>query len=203
MTAKSERLSVLSDAVQEALYGVPNFDEGQQLEYLALSETELALVNSRPSLHAQVHCILQIGYFKAKRAFFAFDWDEVAEDCAFVTSRYFQDQAVALLPISKHERYAQRDGITALAGYQSWSSASLLWLASLAEQLVRRDVTPSFVAMELVAALGERKIIRPGYTTLQEIVSGALTAEHRRLGGLLDGLLDEPAQGGIGAVAGA
>ena len=54
-----------------------------------------------------------------------------------------------------------------------------------------------------VAALGERKIIRPGYTTLQEIVSGALTAEHRRLGGLLDGLLDEPAQGGIGAVAGA
>ena len=192
MTAKSERLSVLSDAEQEALYGVPNFDEGQQLEYLALSETELALVNSRPSLHAQVHCILQIGYFKAKRAFFAFDWDEVAEDCAFVTSRYFQDQAVALLPISKHERYAQRDGITALAGYQSWSSASLLWLASLAEQLVRRDVTPSFVAMELVAALGERKIIRPGYTTLQEIVSGALTAERRRLGGLLDGLLDEP-----------
>jgi TnpA family transposase len=116
----------------------------------------------------------------------------VAEDCAFVTSRYFQDQAVALLPISKHERYAQRDGITALAGYQSWSSASLPWLASLAAQLVRRDVTPSFVAMELVAALGERKIIRPGYTSLQEIVSGALTAERRRLGGLLDGLLDEP-----------
>lgn len=55
----------------------------------------------------------------------------------------------------------------------------------------------------LADALGERKIIRPGYTTLQEIVSGALTAEHRRLGGLLDGLLDEPAQGGIGAVAGA
>ncbi|WP_156860851.1 Tn3 family transposase [Casimicrobium huifangae] len=192
MTAKSERLSVLSDAEQEALYGVPNFDEGQQLEYLALSEAELALATSRSGLHAQVHCILQIGYFKAKRAFFTFDWDEVAEDSSFVISRYFQDQAVALLPISKHERYAQRDGITALAGYQSWSSTSLPWIASLAAQLVRRDVTPSFVAMELVAALGERKIIRPGYTTLQEIVSGALSAERRRLGALLDGLLDEP-----------
>ena len=64
-----------------------------------------------------MHCILQIGYFKAKRAFFLFDWDDVAEDCAFVTSRYFQDQAAELLPISKHERYAQRDGITALVGY--------------------------------------------------------------------------------------
>ena len=192
MIAKSDRLSVLSDAEEEALYGLPNFDEGQQLEYLALSEAELALVTSRPGLHAQVHCVLQIGYFKAKRAFFLFDWDDVVEDCAFVTSRYFQHQAVEFLPISKHERYAQRDGITALGGYQPWSSSGLPWLASLAAQLVRRDVTPSFVALELIAALGERKIIRPGYTTLQEIVSAALSAERRRLGALLDRLLDEP-----------
>ncbi|WP_017172213.1 DUF4158 domain-containing protein, partial [Xanthomonas phaseoli] len=73
MTAKSERLSVLSDAEQEALYGVPNFDEGQQLEYFALSDAELVLATSRPGLHAQMHCVLQIGYFKAKRAFFVFD----------------------------------------------------------------------------------------------------------------------------------
>lgn len=192
MANLGKRLEVLSEAEQEALYGVPNFDEGQQLEYLALSEAELALATSRSGLHAQVHCILQIGYFKAKHAFFAFDWEEVSDDCAFVTSRYFQDQSVELMPISRHERYAQRNGITALAGYQSWSSASLPWLTSRAVQLVRRDVTPSFVAMELVAALGEHKIIRPGYTTLQVIVSGALTAERHRLGGLLDGLLDEP-----------
>jgi hypothetical protein len=36
-----------------------------------LSEAELALAGSRPSLHAQVYCILQIGYFKAKQAFSA------------------------------------------------------------------------------------------------------------------------------------
>ena len=46
--------------------------------------------------------------------------------------------------------------------------------------------------MELIAALNEQKIIRPGYTTLQEIVSTALSAERRRLGTLLDSLLDEP-----------
>ena len=42
MKAKSERLTVLSDAEQEALYGLPDFDDAQRLEYLALSETELA-----------------------------------------------------------------------------------------------------------------------------------------------------------------
>ncbi|EGY28777.1 transposase Tn3 family protein, partial [Candidatus Regiella insecticola 5.15] len=58
---KSERLSVLTDAEQFALYGLPDFDEAQQLEFLSLSKTELELAMSRPTLHAQVYCILQIG----------------------------------------------------------------------------------------------------------------------------------------------
>jgi len=66
MTNKNKLLSVLSDAEQEALYGPPDFDDAQRLEYLALTETELALASSRPGLHAQVYCLLQIGYFKAR-----------------------------------------------------------------------------------------------------------------------------------------
>ena len=87
MTNKSERLTVLSDAEQFALYGLPDFDDGQRLEYLSLSETELALAGSRPGLHAQAHCVLQIGYFKAKHAFFRFTWDDAQDDCTFVLTR--------------------------------------------------------------------------------------------------------------------
>jgi len=93
MTAKSERLSVLSTAEQEALYGLPDFDDGQQLAYLSLSKTELALATGRPGFHAQVYCVLQIGYFKAKHAFFRFDWSTIENDCAFVLSRYFHGEA--------------------------------------------------------------------------------------------------------------
>ena len=50
MTTKSERLTVLSDAEQEAPYGLPDFDDTQRLEYLALTETELALASSRLSV---------------------------------------------------------------------------------------------------------------------------------------------------------
>ena len=63
---KSERLAVLSNAEQEALYGLPDFDDAQQLEFLVLDESELALVNSRKGLHAQLCCILQIAYFKVR-----------------------------------------------------------------------------------------------------------------------------------------
>jgi len=59
---KDKRLSVLTDAEKFALYGLPDFDESQQLEFLSLSTSELELATNRPGLQAQVYCILQIGY---------------------------------------------------------------------------------------------------------------------------------------------
>lgn len=43
---KGKRLSVLTDAEKFALYGLPDFDEGQQLKYFSLTAEELA--TSRP-----------------------------------------------------------------------------------------------------------------------------------------------------------
>ncbi len=80
-TGKSERLAVLNNAEQEALYGLPDFDDAQRLEYLALDESELALACSRQGLHAQIYCILQIAYFKAKHLFFRFGWSDVRHCC--------------------------------------------------------------------------------------------------------------------------
>jgi hypothetical protein len=199
VTAKSERLAVLSDAEQEALYSLPDFDDTQRLEYLALTETELALANNRPSLHAQVYCILQIGYFKAKHAFFRFDWDEVEDDCAFVLSRYSNEKPSNSKPktITKHEHYTQRERIAELFSYQPWAAGFLPQLAQQAAQIVRRDVTPGFVATELIVWLNEHNIIRPGYTTLQELVSKALSVERRRLSDSLAEALDESAKAAL------
>ncbi len=79
MATKNKLLTILSDAEQFALYGLPDFDEGQRMDYLSLSESELALTCCRTSLHAQIYCVLQIGYFKAKHAFFRFTWDDALE----------------------------------------------------------------------------------------------------------------------------
>ena len=195
--SQSERLAVLSQAEQEALYGLPDFDDAQRLEYLALTETELALASSRPGLDAQVYCLLQIGYFKAKHAFFRFDWSEVEDDCAFVLSRYFHGEAFERKPITKHEHYTQRERIAELFGYRLWVADFLPQLGQQATQTVRRDVTPGFVATELIVWLNEHKIIRPGYTTLQELISETLSTERRRLGGLLAQVLDDAAKAAL------
>jgi len=197
MTAKSERLTVLSDAEQEALYSLPDFDDAQRLEYLAFTEAEQALASSRPGLHAQVYCLLQIGYFRAKHAFFHFNWNDVEDDFAFVLSRYFHGEAIERKPITKHERYTQRELVAELFGYQLWAADFLPQLRQQATQTVRRDVTPGFVAAELIVWLNKQKIIRPGYTTLQELISETLSTERRRLGGLLSQVLDDPAKAAL------
>jgi hypothetical protein len=188
MTVKNKLLSILSDAEQEALYGLPGFDDGQQLEYLSLSETELALATSRPSLHARVYCVLQIGYFKAKHAAFRFDWSMVEDDCAFVLSRYFQGEAFERKDVTDHEHYTRRGLIADLFGYHLWSMEFLPQLGQHAAQIMRRDVTPGFVAAELIVWLKEHQIVRPRYTTLQELIGTALAAERQRLGTLLGSL---------------
>jgi len=197
VTAKSERLSVLSDAEQEALYGLPDFDDGQQLEYLSLSETELALATSRPSFSGQVYCILQIGYFKAKHAFFRFDWSMVEDDCAFVLSRYFHGEAFERKEVTAHEHYTQRGLIADLFGYRLWSTAFLPQLVQQAAQIMRRDVTPGFVATELIVWLNDHTIVRPGYTALQDLIAKALSAERQRLGTLLEHALDDRAKAAL------
>ena len=87
----SKRLTVLSEDEKLALYSLPDFDDFQRAEYLALSENELTLVLRRKDLPEQVYCLLQIGYFKAKQILFRFSWEDVPpEDVTFVLQRYFR-----------------------------------------------------------------------------------------------------------------
>ena len=191
MAAKNKLLTVLSEAEQYALYGLPDFDEARRLEYLALTEIELALAVSRTGSHAQVNCVLQIGFFKAKHAFFRFGWSDVEDDLAFVLNRYFNGESFERRTIAKHEHYTQCGLIAKLFSYRLWSASFRPQLAQQAMQIVRRDVTPGFVAAEMIIWLNEHKIIRPGYTTLQKLISETLSSERRRIGNLLTEVLDD------------
>jgi hypothetical protein len=120
----TKRLIVLSDAEKLALYGLPDFDDFQRAEYFALTEAELQLVQARRGTMEQVHGLLQLGYFKAKQAFFRFTWSEVPpEDLAFILSRYFPGVALSPHPLRENEVYAQRRAIAAHFGFRPWTTA--------------------------------------------------------------------------------
>ena len=185
MRASNQRLTILSEAERAALYEIPDFDDVQRSTYLNLTPEEQVLMRSRDPLAAKVHCAIQIGYFKAKHKFFTFKWKEVQEDIDFIMQEYFPDQLFHPTTISKHQYYAQCQVITEHFGYQSWSTKFEPLLTEQAEQILRRDVSPQFIVIELLAFLQKKKIFRPGYTTLQVIVSKVINAERTRLGHIL------------------
>ncbi len=190
----SWRLTIFTEEERLALYGLPDFDDFQRAEFLAFTEAERAVADKRKGQLERLHCLLQLGYFKAKHAFFDLARDAVpAEDIAFLADRYFPDLPAAsfgLQTLRRRERDAQRAEIVRLFGFRLWSEADRAALVEAATELARRDVTPSFIGLELLGALKDRKIVRPGYTTLQSVISTALTVERKRLDLLVETALD-------------
>lgn len=186
------RLTILSEAEKTALYGIPNFDDFQRIEFLAMTEAERSLALQRRGILKQVYCLLQIGYFKAKQGFFQFTLDEVPpEDVAFLLQRYFPGQMLTAEPLSTKEYYAQRREIVALFDYRLWTDNDLPTLRDKAKLLTRTDVTPTFLLAELMVFLVGQRILRPGYSTLQTIIRDALTVERDRLEQLVEAAMTD------------
>ncbi len=198
MRALDKNLTIVSEAERAALYGPPDFDDFQRAEYFALTAEERTLVQSRVGLSEQISCIVQIGYFKAKQAFFKFRLADVPqEDIDFLMRRYFPDQTFRRGPVRQAEYYMQRKEILRLFGYRPWSQKFMPLLSERAAQQVRRDVTPAFVLTELMALLRQERIVRPGYNTLQAVISEALAAERRRLSEVVEKALDRDAKAAL------
>jgi len=198
MRASNKQLTILSEAEKAALYESPDFDDEQRLSFLNLTPEEQALVRNRANLSAQVHCALQIGYFKSMHMFFPIHWDEVQEDTDFIMQEYFPEHMFFHpTTITKHQYYAQCHAIAAHFGYQLWSKEFEPLLREKAEKIIYRDVSPQFIVIELLGFMREKKIMRPGYTTLQAIVSNALNAERKRLGTIIHESLTEADKSGL------
>lgn len=157
-----------------------------------MTEAELSLALQHRGILKQIYCLLQIGYFKAKQAFFEFTLDEVSpEDTAFLLQRYFPGQTLIVAPLSTREYYAQRRKIVALFGYRLWTDHDLPTLRDKAILLARTDVTSTFLLAELMVFLIGQRIVRPGYSTLQTIIRDALSAERKRLEQLVEAALTD------------
>lgn len=89
MASESRRLSILTAQEIDDLYGLLRFSEEDRRLYFDLSSAERELVDGVFTLSVAVHLVLQLGYFKAKRQFFIYSLDAVADDLKYILRRYF------------------------------------------------------------------------------------------------------------------
>ena len=196
------RLTILEDQEIDELYGLPRFTPDERVHFFAPSLEERDAADRHHTLANRVLFILQAGYFKAKKMFFSFEFDEVREDVWHVLRQHYpphHDDGLRA-PILKQTRHAQQRKILTLYGYRACDAAERASLVEKAEQTARISAKPIYLFQILVQYLDSRRIIVPGYSFLQDIVSQALATERTRLTTILAHRLDAATQAALDAL---
>jgi len=187
-----DRLKILENQEIEELYGRPHFNHEERVQFFGLTPEERAVADGHYNLASRVLFILQVGYFKAKTLFFAFEFDDVQEDVRHILHRYYPSfhDAVLTVPSLKQTRHTQQRKILDLYGYQACHADERAALMEKAGQLVRISAKPIFLFRNLLQYLENRRIVVPGYSFMQDAVSQALADERARLTAILEERLD-------------
>jgi hypothetical protein len=126
--------------------------------------------------------IWQLGYFKAQHVFVPCDLAETHEDLAYILASYFPATPLEdRRPLNKRTRLKQHHLILALCNYRRCDAHARQQLAAKARHAATVSAKPVYIFQELCHYLDEERIVAPGYSYLQELVSTALTAEHHRV----------------------
>jgi hypothetical protein len=180
-----KRLRILGDEEIAALYTRPHFTDEERLEYFSLSPTEQAMLEQFHSITSRLYCLLQLGYFKARHMFFAFELPEVIDDARYLQQRYFPDLDLTDCTITHVTRLRQQRVILALYNYRSCHAQERQQLERKALQSARVDSKPIYIFRELMQYLTAQRIVAPAYSVMQDTVGKALTEEQDRLSTLL------------------
>ncbi len=188
------RLRILSDSEIDALYGRPRFTQEERDEYFSLAPAEKATLKQLRFINARINFILQLGYFKARNMFFVFDSQEVGEDIRFIRDRYFPDLKNVDADITKVTRLKQQKLILKLYNYRNADRAIQKKLEARAQQAATVCGKPVYVFRELMHYLAAKRIVAPGYSTMQDMVGGAMAYEQCRLAAIVRDQVDPSAK---------
>lgn len=189
---QNKHLMIFSELEKFALYALPDFDRDQRHKYFNFLKSEKQIIFSSSHIHINIFCALQLAYFKAKKIFYKISWDLIPTgDLDFIINTYFFGQNIILNPVSKYHCYKQQKLIIDLFDYKAWTEEYVTILIKQSRQIIKRDTSPNFIAHELLNFLHNKKIVRPGYSTLQNIVSKTLADERNRLCKIINNELNE------------
>ena len=186
MSLDSHRLAILTTKEIEALYSPPRFTEEERTLYFDLSIKERAAIEAHtPSV--AVHLALQLGYFKAKQQFFAYEPEAMSADVQHISERYFPGKNILpLRPLSRPTYLNLQKVILTLFDYRSCDSAARSDLEQKAQRIALLSTQPLFILREILQYLTQKRLIAPPYSFLQDLAGKVVTQEHNRITGLLE-----------------
>ncbi len=190
MASADNRIEILTDSEINELYGVPRFSDAEREEYFVLHGKETALYSNRHDAITNAYGILLLGYLKYKPVLLDVSVDAVKSDLVYIRHKYdipLKLTQAKLTPTQKSRIY---QSILKYGGYQQFDESSNQ-LLDFVVQLTKQIVEPREIFDGCIHHLNATKVVIPGYSTLQKIISAGIKHEERELEGKILGRLTE------------
>ena len=182
MPASHHRLSILSASEIDDLYGPPRFASADRDHFFQLSDPELEAVTSIRTVSVAAHLILQLGYFKAKRQFFAYEREESAQDLGHILNQHFPGIDLGAIKTPSRPIQAQlHQTILRLFDYHHCDGEAKIELEQRALRTARLTTLPHHILKESLQNLTHRRIVAPGYRFMQDMVGRVVARERKRI----------------------
>ena len=177
------RIILLPDAEIEELYNIPTFTDIDQEEFFALSKIEYELLDNYRTQKLKIYFILQLGYFKATRQFYDFNFVDIQNDLSHIMHKYFDvlDLNSLIGKIDQRTIKVQRIAILQLYNYTNWSKELTPKIIEHLSELIKYYPKTSNALRELFKYFQNKQIVIPKYRALQDIFFTVLGAEETRL----------------------
>jgi TnpA family transposase len=184
----NKRLAILSHEEIDFYFSLPSFSDTERSHYFSLSEVEYK-INQTLSSATQWYFILQLGYFKAKKQFFIFQYSQIKIDAEFIQKIYQCDLSRKKISEDTHRKI--RHMILTHLKYSDDIPTIKSFLINKAQGIVSDTVDPKSIFRLLYDHTEMSSFIIPQYSTFQTIISTALKQESLRLHNTLQKMLPQ------------
>ena len=180
MSTRGKRLSILSTSEITEIYSVPRFTINQKKHFFSLNANEEGAMKRLRTIHNRVFFVLLLGYFKAKPINVEFKLTEVQSDIDFILSAHFTNKKLPRKTLTKQIKSRLYTLVCQLVGYRLFDTGHNNKLETHAKKIAAVCVDPRYVFDEYIDFLAVHSVALPSYSTIQKIVSAALSTEKLR-----------------------
>ena len=198
--AIDNKLNILSEDKIRELYGIPKLESEDREEVFDLMEEDLKYLKRLKRKADKVNYILQLGYFRANRYFYTFNIKDVEDDIIYINERYFSGTTTPKRGVSKTIHYKIQQIILKNTGYKRYNKSFKGELKKQSKRVSKRDISKEFIFEEVLKFCEYRKVLRPAYSVVQEIISESIQREEKRIIRKLDTLLSKNSKASLDAV---
>ncbi len=177
---KTKRIHILSADEIKELYDRLVFNPAEREEYFTLDGDVLGMLYDLDKFEIKLYLIILIGYFRAKPVVPKFTLRDVKEDVNYICKTYFPDKKPKYSAIGKSTRFKLVDKMLSILGFRKLVKQQQKELVKRLRDIATICSYPDYMFDECLVFFGQKRIGLAGYTTLQDIITEALTAERQR-----------------------